>query len=164
MDMQLDALTMHQPWASAVALGVKEWETRFWRPSLKRRPGLLAIHAGKYIDPFAEDPRVVEALGASPLPTGALIAVAWLDSSACFDAWTVASPNRTSPIGERELIFGDFGHGRFAWRLKYVVQLEAPIPMRGYQGLWAVKDAAVVAQLSDYWHSEIRRRTHGPTR
>lgn len=38
------ALTLHQPWASLIALGVKTIETRSW--STKYR-GPLAIHAGK---------------------------------------------------------------------------------------------------------------------
>lgn len=38
------ALTIHQPWASLVALGVKTIETRSWRTSYR---GPLAIHAGQ---------------------------------------------------------------------------------------------------------------------
>lgn len=37
------ALTLHQPWATAVALGVKTVETRSWATSYR---GPLAIHAG----------------------------------------------------------------------------------------------------------------------
>lgn len=40
----MKALTLHQPWASLIALGVKTIETRSW--STKYR-GPLAIHAGK---------------------------------------------------------------------------------------------------------------------
>lgn len=38
------ALTLHQPWASLVAAGVKQIETRSWSTSYR---GPLAIHAGK---------------------------------------------------------------------------------------------------------------------
>lgn len=38
------ALTLHQPWAQLVALGVKTIETRSWSTSYR---GPLAIHAGK---------------------------------------------------------------------------------------------------------------------
>jgi hypothetical protein len=43
----MKALTLHQPWASLIALGVKTIETRSWAcpPSLIGQP--LAIHAGK---------------------------------------------------------------------------------------------------------------------
>lgn len=39
----MKALTLHQPWASLVALGVKRIETRSWSTSYR---GALAIHAG----------------------------------------------------------------------------------------------------------------------
>lgn len=40
------ALTLHQPWATLMALGVQRFETRDWRP-WARPPFALAIHAGK---------------------------------------------------------------------------------------------------------------------
>ena len=43
-------LTLHQPWASLVAEGRKEYETRSWSTLFT---GLVAIHAGKekrYLD------------------------------------------------------------------------------------------------------------------
>jgi hypothetical protein len=40
----MKALTLHQPWASAIAEGIKAVETRSWATSYR---GPLAIHAGK---------------------------------------------------------------------------------------------------------------------
>lgn len=48
----MKALTLHQPWASLVAMGVKTVETRGW--STKYR-GPLAIHAGKKRPDFWHD-------------------------------------------------------------------------------------------------------------
>lgn len=45
----MKALTLHQPWASLVALGVKTIETRSW--STKYR-GQLVIHAGRSLPPY----------------------------------------------------------------------------------------------------------------
>lgn len=45
------ALTLHQPWASFVACGAKQIETRSW-PTKHRGP--IAIHAGKRRPTFAE--------------------------------------------------------------------------------------------------------------
>lgn len=47
----LKALTLHQPWASLVAVGAKTIETRSRRISHR---GPLAIHAGKEMRPFWE--------------------------------------------------------------------------------------------------------------
>ena len=52
------AITLHQPWASAIALGMKSYETRSWDCDT---PGPVAIHAGKSVKPeyfelFSRDP------------------------------------------------------------------------------------------------------------
>ena len=63
----MKALTLLQPWASLVAIGVKRWETRAWRTSYA---GPLAIHASKG---FPDDARLLaheeEMLGHLPSPT-----------------------------------------------------------------------------------------------
>lgn len=48
----MKTLTLHQPWASLVALGVKSIETRSWST---RYRGPLAIHAGKGWGPICPD-------------------------------------------------------------------------------------------------------------
>ena len=40
----MKAISLHQPWASAVAIGIKTHETRSWRTNYL---GPLAIHAAK---------------------------------------------------------------------------------------------------------------------
>lgn len=49
----MKALTLHQPWASLVALGVKTIETRSWGTSYR---GPLAIHAGTTRPPMMDLP------------------------------------------------------------------------------------------------------------
>lgn len=41
------AITVYQPWASLIAYGFKEFETRHWQPPQKYIGELIAIHAGK---------------------------------------------------------------------------------------------------------------------
>ncbi len=50
------ALTLHQPWAWAVAAGHKVVENRTWAPSPKavRLGDLFAVHAGKTYDDAGE--------------------------------------------------------------------------------------------------------------
>lgn len=43
----MKALTLHQPWASLIAVGVKTIETRSWATKYR---GPLAIHAGKHFE------------------------------------------------------------------------------------------------------------------
>ena len=39
-------------------------------------------------------------------------------------------------LSRRELLFGDFTQGHFAWQLDDVERLLEPIPARGRQRLW----------------------------
>ena len=43
------AITLHQPWASLIALGVKTVETRSWPAPARLMGQTIAIHAGKRV-------------------------------------------------------------------------------------------------------------------
>ena len=45
----MKALTLHQPWASLIAHGVKSIETRSWAPPQSLVGQRIAIHAGKNV-------------------------------------------------------------------------------------------------------------------
>lgn len=160
----MKALTLHQPWASLVAVGAKTIETRSW-PTKHRGP--LAIHAGK-------DPRpsrsMAGQLASEPLseqqwddmPFGAVVAVCELVAVLPTDGLSRSSRFHTmeypdmsdgellsypltgetlQPLNHRWKLdeqwrVGDFGPGRFAWLLGNIRALPVPAPVRGHQGLW----------------------------
>lgn len=143
----MKALTLTQPWASAVALGVKRIETRSWSTSYR---GPLAIHAAKSMPAYArfvalanlwpdhvhgrhvENPLI--ALGYETFrdyPRGAIVATCVL--SACTRI-APAAPN--GEISSVEAALGDYTPGRFAWFLTDIMPLPEPIPARGALGLW----------------------------
>lgn len=161
-------LSLTQPWAQLMALGVKQVETRSWTTSYR---GLIAIHAAKAFPRDARDlaegayavRAVLERGGmqfsTSPpahwyhapryryvtgLPLGAIVAVAHLVN---------VCPAREvrETLGEQELAFGDYDDDRFAWRLSGVVRLAVPIACRGALGLWRlppdVADQLAVAEV-----------------
>ncbi|MFN6193750.1 MAG: ASCH domain-containing protein [Planctomycetota bacterium] len=72
----MQALTIKQPWASAIAAGHKRIENRSWRPAAASLPLQFAVHAGARVDhagiTFCRD------LGApvEDLPISAILAVA----------------------------------------------------------------------------------------
>lgn len=49
------ALTLHQPWATLVAIGAKRIETRSWHTAYR---GLVAIHAGRHRPPMQHLPKL----------------------------------------------------------------------------------------------------------
>jgi hypothetical protein len=135
----LKAISMWQPWASGVALGLKGFETRSWQTSYR---GRLVVHAAQR----RTELHVLYSIGAmrgafhaagmrdlTDFPLGAYVAIVELVAIWPADSSTLAF--RLSPL---ELAFGDFSPGRFAWELKLLEKLDPPIAARGYQGLWDV--------------------------
>lgn len=137
----MKAVTLWQPWSSLVAWGEKQYETRSWKTDYR---GPLAIHAGKSDDTI----QLIEVnsfyraafdrAGVSQdlkLPAGCVLCVVDL-----VDVQQVREVDRGVLFGkmldEKEENFGDYSHGRFAWKLENLRVLAKPIPACGYQGLW----------------------------
>lgn len=144
----MKCITLHQPWASLVALGEKRIETRSW-PTNHR--GTIAIHAGKFHSFRAADcleppyRSLLDAHGynmAAGLPWGAVIATATLT-----DCIRMSSQWIDDLIREhhQEWELGHYAPGRYAWVLTDVQPLAEPVPARGYQGLWEFDDALIGA-------------------
>ena len=125
----MKAITLHQPWASLVAVGAMAVETRPWT---SRYRGPLAIHAAK--KPVLVDDTyyrsVLASAGLNPdeLPLGAILATCRLMECEkitradipCYPAYA----------------FGNFNPGWYAWKLTDIQALTDPIPARGHRGLW----------------------------
>lgn len=145
-------LTLTQPWASLVVLGLKRIETRSWATSYR---GPLLIHAAKgYLDRGLRHEMVfLEAFWSvgvkpdMPLPTGAIIgSVDLIDCvptvapfAGAAGAWFVATHNGQEwqvPPPEPELSFGDYSDGRWAWLLNNPRAFPTPIPARGALKIW----------------------------
>lgn len=147
----MKAITILEPWASLIACGAKRIETRSW--STKYR-GPIAIHAGlsqKYYalqqeEPFAsaleQFSKVVDIGGAVEaeyedrieLEYGKVIAIAELVDCIQITDEFFAKQLQTGQ-GQREIAFGDWRRGRYAWILANVRNIE-PVPAKGMQRLW----------------------------
>ncbi len=134
----MKAITIWQPWAWAIAEGLKPVENRTWRPILGRGD-LIAIHAGKKKSDESHRLHVEHVIGRrlkdSEIHYGAIVAVVkyrgyittnesawnvdkdWVPENDALDAWFAG------PIG---------------WVFSDVIKLD-PIPCRGSQGIWEVK-------------------------
>lgn len=130
----MKAISLWQPWASAIVEGLKHYETRSWRPTWEGIP--IAIHAALRRDPqamqFLEHQRDHGYLLNDPLPFGAVVAVAVL--TRCVP--TNAIRDRLT-LFERE--WGDYSPGRWAWKLEDVRPLRFPLPWKGRQGWFDVE-------------------------
>jgi hypothetical protein len=149
------AVSLWQPWASLVAIGAKEIETRGWRVPRTILGLRIAIHASKTrralgvieLEPFGSTLRRAKEVGRLVtvdgwLPFGAIVATAVV--SGCTEMTTefVGDLVARRPF---EAAFGDYRAGRFAWHLSEVEPLGRPVPWRGSQGVFEVPDDLLVA-------------------
>lgn len=147
----MKALSLWQPWASAMALGAKRNETRSW-PAISGGHlyrGWVAICAAKtqkdteskepLKDTFEEwlhDPEIAvffsDALELQweTLPFGKIVAVGWLQDSLRTEGLEV------TPL---EYSLGGYGPGRYAWQFTEMWRLNVPLPVRGEQKLFDVE-------------------------
>jgi len=161
----MKAITLWQPWASLLACGAKELETRPWNTNYR---GKIAIHAAAKspnLDTLMEFSKVLriigrvnEHLGCYPgeLPRGAVIATAELIGSHEISYDKVSGRLAITCIDEQlqdyqdydikifpsydELLLGDWSPGRYAWEFANMTMLPEPISVKGKQGLWTWGD------------------------
>lgn len=125
------AISLWQPWASAVALGLKTYETRHWWTGYR---GPLVIHAARrWTRAEREFAAVEHALGRLPkrLPLGALVCI-------CDLVDVQPTEDAALAIGAVERIYGNYAPGRFAWKLENVRAFDEPIVWAGRQGFFTV--------------------------
>jgi hypothetical protein len=153
-------MSLHQPWASLVALGLKKVETRGPRSPRAFR-GPLLIHAAKRWTQAQADtlaalsfefdlPHLVEKCAPQfGAPAGALVAVARvIDIRLMTPEWIAEQ----TPL---ERAVGDWQPGRYGWVLEDVVPLDPPIgSVRGRQGLFNLK---LVQELSAIEAARVAR-------
>lgn len=151
------ALTLHQPYATAMALGLKRIETRSWSTAYR---GPVVIHAALATGPeqrgywtaiHAEDRPVFAKAGyhfLKALPLMQPVAVGNLID--CVPVETFTAPAQgiitgrafRTPSGDLlaltdlERRWGDYTPGRFAWIFLNVTRLDHSRLVTGYQGLW----------------------------
>lgn len=173
-EFAIPAVSLWQPWASAIHPAAKTYETRGYATKTR---GWIAIAATKTTPRDAGWPRGLDRTGQDrvtwngvdigpwPLPTGAVVAVAFLagvfpiradrdfpaggSACVCADGRTIRLWRRgehpaplyrvgdwyTLPHGRAEADLGDYTPGRYAWALDRIIRLE-PRPCVGSQGIW----------------------------
>ncbi|MDR2098849.1 MAG: ASCH domain-containing protein [Rickettsiales bacterium] len=122
----MKALTLWQPYAEAIKLGLKKFETRHWRTNYR---GLLAIHSS--VRPLSRECReLAEKYGIADMSFGEIVAVCRLEDCILMTGDFIKSQDGT------EIDFGDWRAGRYAWRLSDMKVLKKPCKIPGHQGLW----------------------------
>jgi hypothetical protein len=138
----INAISLWEPWATAMRLGLKTVETRGWPPPARcvTRP-LLICGAKRWKqdqNSFLWDPRVRMAvkMAAGKFPVDMLLGMA-----ACIV--TLGIPCVTSVLRQRvgavERMWGDYSNGRWGWQTSRLINDFKPFPVKGKQGIFQVE-------------------------
>lgn len=138
-DNKAKAISLHQPWASLIAIGFKHYETRSW--STNYRGNLVICSAKKNTKQQRLDYEYLASilgidLTQNPwdsLPFGQ--AIAFCELTDCIEM----TEEFIEAQSENEEMCGHWETGRFAWKLDNIQPLSCPIPIKGQQGLWDVQ-------------------------
>lgn len=169
------ALTIHQPWATLLARGIKRVENRTWTPSpLELGPGdFVLLHAGRGFDPEAWEGALaradaeglhIELLEAlrRPLANARSIASRSLRAAAMRGAEAIAREQVafSAIVGVARFVgvieptsaaaYGRWYEGPFGWALDDAVEIE-PLAIHGAPGLFGV-ESRVFASVVERWH------------
>ena len=140
----MNVITLWQPYASLIMLGLKNNETRSWNTNIR---GEIGIHASKKIiskiefteilyDYLEDDDKlklfdaIDKAYGCyENMPIGAILGTVNLSST---ERTNVLLDN----ISWTEFALGDYTPGRWAWNFKGIKPFDKIIPVSGSQGFW----------------------------
>ena len=132
----MKAISLHQPYASLIALDFKRIGTRSWSTSYR---GPLAIHAAKKFDAPTSDPLFIDAIKSCGLtygdllnfPRGAVVATCNL-----VDCLRMKRSNICMISSQEKAFFGLYEPDRCMWVLSDIKALAKPYFCRGYQGFF----------------------------
>ncbi|MFA7000263.1 MAG: ASCH domain-containing protein [Candidatus Paceibacterota bacterium] len=135
----MKALSLWQPWASFMAMGLKKNETRHWATSYR---GPLLIHAAKRKPPQDELEFFCHILfnhGFTGgwlwnLPLGVMLCQVNL-----VDCPKIGHEN-SPPETDLEYHLGNYDHGRYMWITDNLTRFKSSIPWKGHQGLFDVPE------------------------
>ncbi|MEO7801191.1 MAG: ASCH domain-containing protein [Ginsengibacter sp.] len=145
----MKTLSLLQPWASLVVMGIKQIETRSWSTAYR---GSLLIQAskGKAGEIFAQEPPFKKYIpDFKKLPFGYIIGRVILTDIVRIGTGTLAYADDVvmNKLTMEEKAFGDYTPGRFAWLLQDPVLFKTPIPARGSLTLWEFDEALIDEDL-----------------
>lgn len=126
----IKALSLTQPWAQGIILGLKHWETRSWPTRFR---GHFAIHASKQFPKWACEFAESQGFVSSILPCGVVLGTAEITECRATDSLR-------SELSADELEWGDYSDGRYAFKIENVTVFPQPIAAKGALGFWTWKD------------------------
>ncbi len=139
----LKAISLWQPWASLIPLGLKHYETRSWKTNYRGK--LLICSTVNNSKHYREYLKVKDALqlptwDETNFPHGQAIALCDLTDCIQMTAEFIEQQSET------EILCGDWQVGRYAWKLENIQPITEPFAVKGKQGLFNIPLTTIQAQ------------------
>ena len=131
--LKYKAISIWQPWASLIGLGVKTYETRSWQTNYRGK--LIICSARKTTKQQQQDYALLSQKYQIDMDWDDLLfgyAIAICDITDCIKI----SNGLICSILQVEYDCGDWEIGRYAWKLENIKVLDNPTPVKGKQRLW----------------------------
>ena len=141
----MKAISLWQPYASFMAIGLKQNETRSWATKFRGDLAICSAKRGMKPNEFGYGvnalmhEHIKKIAPTGQFPMGMVLCV--VEVYDCLSSAEIESRNRTGQadqifIGDDESMLGDYSEGRFAWLTRNVRRLKTPIPVTGKQGFF----------------------------
>ena len=127
----MKVLSLTEPYATLIKLGVKKIETRSWKTSYR---GKLYIHASSTRIPkeYRENQELMNLVNINKLNFGNIICSCNLVDCIKMTDEFIEKVKKN----KKEYICGVYENGRYAWILDDIEVLNNPIPAKGHLGIW----------------------------
>lgn len=126
-------LSLWEPWATAMRLGVKQNETRHWATSWRGDLIICAAKRKMTKDDLETAEILLYEVAWEKIPYGCAVCVVELIDCIPSSAF---HGHQALPLPSREAALGNYEIGRWIWRTKNLRPLKEPVPITGRQGLW----------------------------
>jgi hypothetical protein len=134
------ALTLTEPWATLMALHEKTVETRSWKLPAGIIGEEVAIHAAKGFPKWAKETCDEEPYRTALTLPGGIWSYPEKNCGHVLCIVKFIGYRRTEDVrgqlSEKQLAFGDYAEGRFAWFTEFVERLPRPVAAIGHLGFW----------------------------
>jgi DNA (cytosine-5)-methyltransferase 1 len=150
------AISLHQPWASLIALGLKQYETRSWSTSYRGPLLICSAKLKKELDQkskydWLKDKHSINLEDFESLRFGCAIALVELTDCIKMDEAFIQSQS------ELEIDCGGWAAARYAWKLENIRKVLPMVHIKGRQGLFSLEvklsdDDLEVIDGDDSWN------------
>ncbi|MBD2705374.1 ASCH domain-containing protein [Spirosoma sp. BT702] len=140
----MTVISLYQPYATLVVLGLKQFETRSWDTHYR---GILGIHATSTMPAWCRNLCLQEpfrnrlsahGFRADNLPLGKILGTVNLVDTQRTEDWLTEKGEDIDNFVNwyEQYLYGDYSDGRFAWEFQNSRLFDVPIPAKGSLGFW----------------------------